>query len=147
MLLLKNFLENICAKHFFGLSYWAPRINSSTVLCQTRDHLLSKTFHGTKHFGKKHPPCPHIFTLLLLNKVLFASIRNGMSPETLKGEGHPTPHKQWIPNVRWRMLQKNLNTFETFSWNCAFFCTISPKFSCNSIVLVRRFQVIWIEGL
>ena len=64
MLLLKNFLENICAKHFFGLSYWAPRINSSTVLCQTRDHLLSKTFHGTKHFGKKHPSCPHIFTLL-----------------------------------------------------------------------------------
>ena len=80
----------------------------------------------------------HIYPfVLLLNPVLFASIRNGMSPETLKGEGHPTPHKQWIPNVRWRMLQKNLNTFEAFSWNRAFFCTISPKFSCNGRVLVR----------
>ena len=30
---------------FFSMIYWARRINSSSVLCQTRDHLLSKTFH------------------------------------------------------------------------------------------------------
>ena len=122
--LLYSILDRIYGENsFFGVSYWAPRINSSTVLCQTRDHLLSKTFHQAKHFGKTPNNIhtgnePYLlctcgnFPPPLLNPVLFTSIRNGVSHETLKGEGHPTPHKQWIPNVRGRMLQKNLNAFK-----------------------------------
>ena len=113
----------ICEKTFFCLIYSAPRINSSSVLCQTRDHLLSKTFHQRgKTFWKtpnsictgNDPKLEGVSLLLLcLTQVLFTSIRNGVSPETLKAERHLTRRTNSEYQMSEKECYKKSENFQT----------------------------------
>ena len=128
-LIRMTFVETCCTvcwtwyigKTIFCLSYWALRINSSSVLCQTRDHLLSKTFHQAKHFGKtpdsNEPYLLHtcgIFSPPFLNQVLFTSIRNGVSHETLKGK--ETPYTAQTVNTKYQ--RKNVTNKSEYFQTC-----------------------------
>ena len=120
-------------KFFFSVM---PNQGSSAVknISPTRQNTLKNT---QQHLYRQRPKLEGVsFLLLCLTQVLFTSIRNGVSPETLKAERHLTRRTNSEYQMSEKECYKKSENFQTSfyakkkeEWRCYCFSVSSILFA------------------